>query len=109
MAADAAPTQERRRIARDDREDREQRPLQTTWLRGVEEQVVVERHADIERSCHPHRPSPEALPTARNKKKGGQAADQREREHGVDVDALEQRAAVSEEDAQRKQQPGGSA
>ena len=107
--AETAAHQQRSRVASDHCEDREQRPRETVWLRAVQEQVVVERHSDVERARRAHRPPTKALTAAGNEQERRQAPDERERQDRVDVDVLEQRAAVREEDAQRKQQPGWSA
>src|SRR5713226_9117812 len=107
MTADAAAHQKSSGVVGDDRQDREERPHETIWLRGVEQQVVVERHADVERPGEPHRPPAEALPAAGYDKKCRQAPHQREREDQVDVDLLQHGAAERKEGAQRKQEPGG--
>src|ERR1700682_473024 len=71
MPPNAAPNQQRRRITGHDGEDREQRPHQTVGLRRVQEQVVVERHADVEGAGHPHRPTAEALAATRHDQERG--------------------------------------
>src|SRR5712691_10380151 len=50
VTADAAAHQQGGGVAGDDREDHEQRPYEPAGLGGVQEQVIVERHADVERS-----------------------------------------------------------
>src|SRR6266568_4636994 len=103
MAPDAAADQQCGRVVGDDGEDREQRPYESVRLGGVEKQVIVERHADVERARQAHRPPAQALPAPRQDQESGQPADEGERQHEGDVDLLEHCAAEGEERAQGKQ------
>src|SRR6266571_792606 len=100
MAPDAAADQQCGRVVGDDGEDREQRPYESVRLGGVEKQVIVERHADVERARQAHRPPAQALPAPRQDQESGQPADEGERQHEGDVDLLEHCAAEGEERAQ---------
>src|SRR6266851_5755211 len=91
-----------------DREDGEQRPHEPTGLRRVEQQVVVERHADVERPSEPHRPPAQTLAAAGYDQKSREPANECKREHQRDVDLLEDGAAECKEGPKRKQQPYGS-
>src|SRR6266568_8826933 len=109
MVPDAAADQQCGRVVGDDGEDREQRPYESVRLGGVEKQVIVERHADVERARQAHRPPAQALPAPRQDQESGQPADEGECQHESDVDLLEHCAAEGEERAQGKQQPGRGA
>src|SRR6266851_1190320 len=104
-----AADQKRRGVARDDGEDREQRPRQPVVRRRVQQEVEVEGNADVQGAGHAHRPSPNALAPARDHEERREAAHHRDAQDQRDVDRLEQSPAVSEEIAKREQQPGGSA
>ncbi len=109
MTAEAAADEQGGRVTGDHGQDREQSPHQSVRLRCVEEQVVVERHADVERAGEPHRPPAETLPASGDDQKGGESAHQREREHQCDVDLLEHRAAEREKHTKREEEPCGGA
>ena len=72
----------------------------------VEEQVVVERHADVQGAGQSHRPPAQPLAAAGQKEESAEANHQRERQHERDRDFLEHRAAEREKQAERVEQPG---
>src|ERR1700730_2141285 len=75
------------------------------WIRRVEQKVIVERHADVERTRETHRPSPETLPAPGHYKECREPADQHERQHEVDIHLFEHGAAEREETTKREQEP----
>src|SRR5258708_15611916 len=105
--ADAAPHQQGGRVADDDGEDREERPYEPIGLGRVQQQVVIEGHADVESPGNAHRPPPKALALALNDEEGSKSANEGERQHELDVDLFQNCAAEGEESAQGIEQPAG--
>src|SRR6267378_6658761 len=105
VTAEAAAHQQGHRVIGHHCKNHEERPNHAMRLRCVQQQVVVERHADVEGAGEAHRPAAEALPPTRHHKKCSEAADQGQRQDKVDVDLLEHCAAEGEEGAKRKEQP----